>query len=501
MLSGTRRATDARHRTLRDLVAWSYDLLTPTEQRLFERVSMFADWFGLERAERTCGGNSIEVGDVAQLLSALVDKSMLVASSAAGATRYRLLETLRQFGRETLATRPEWRQVRDDHVAAQVALAEAAAIGLFGPDEARWTRELDDAFDDMREAHSAALAEGNVDAALRLVVALREYAWRHIRYELLAWTDATIAEPEAAHHPLFPVALAVAAYGRFVRGELDVAVEAGTYAIAKAMELGSSTLGLAERAAGNAEFYLGHADAAIAFSDRMVATAETLANPGLAAHAYYMRSVAETSVSNRERSATFAEMASVAATASGSPTALAQAAYANGIAVEKSDPDRALELFDESVRYADLVDNRWIRAFALTESLWIRATQGRPRAALGGYRHVIDTWFRGGDWSNQWLSLRYVFAILESLGYDASAATLFGALDGAGVMKALPIEPGNADEFAHAVQRLAARLDSETFAKNADRGRAMRDEEIVRFTLAELERIVSEGSDPEANRK
>ena len=66
------------------------------------------------------------------------------------------------------------------------------------------------------------------------MVALREYAWRRIRYELLAWADATVALPGAADHPLYPVALGVVAYGRFVRGELDRAIEVGEQALAAA---------------------------------------------------------------------------------------------------------------------------------------------------------------------------------------------------------------------------------------------------------------------------
>ena len=110
------------------------------------------------------------------------------------------------------------------------------------------------------------------------------------------------------------------------------------------------------------------------------------------------------------------------------------------------------------MRHAEAVENRWIRAFALTESLWIRAKADQPLDALRGYHDVIDTWFRGGDWANQWLSLRHVFAIFESLGNDEVAATLYGALDAAGGMHALPLEPGNADDFDRAVERLASRL-------------------------------------------
>ena len=217
----------------------------------------------------------------------------------------------------------------------------------------------------------------------------------------------------------------------------------------------------------------------------MIAAVDALDSPSLIAHGYYMRSAAETSLGNSEGGAVAARAAE-AAHRSGSPTAHAQADYALGLSFEKTDPERALRLLDRSVQRAEAVDNRWIRAFALTESLWIRAKSGEPLDALRGYHDVIDTWFRGGDWANQWLSLRHVFAIFESLGHDEVAATLYGALDAAGVMHALPLEPGNADDFDRAVERLVARLGGAAFDEAADRGRAMRDEEVVRYALAAI---------------
>jgi predicted ATPase len=490
MLEGSRRAADSRHRTLRDLVQWSYDLLTPVEQRLFERLSLFADRFGLERAERTCSGHGIDSEDVAPLLAALVDKSMLVAHYDSGTARYRMLETLRQFGREVLEARPECTQVLAAHIAAQVELAESAALGLYGADEARSARDLDDAFDDMREAHARALAGGDVDTALRIVVALREYAWRRIRYELLTWADATVAEPAALEHPLGPLALGVVAYGLFVRGELDDAVDTSQRAVELAGRLGVSTFNLAERAAGNAAFYLGRVPQAMKWIDRMDSVAETMDIPAVRAHALYMRSVAETSLGNFEESGLLAARSAAAARLSGSPTAKAQAGYALAVSVETTDPERALQLLDECVQLGEAVDNRWIRAVSLTESLWIRALQGHPRDALRGYRHVVDTWYRGSDWANKWLSLRHVFAIFETLEDDAAAATLYGALEAAGGMHALPLEPGNADVLAEAVERLSNRADEAAFAKQTARGRAMRDDEVVRYALDEIELLV-----------
>ena len=81
--------------------------------------------------------------------------------------------------------------------------------------------DLTASFDDVRDAHRAAVAAGDVDSALRIVIGVREYAWRRIRYEHLAWADLTVAMPGASEHELSPVLLGVVAYGHFVRGELE----------------------------------------------------------------------------------------------------------------------------------------------------------------------------------------------------------------------------------------------------------------------------------------
>jgi predicted ATPase/DNA-binding SARP family transcriptional activator len=483
VLAGSRRATDPRHRTLRDLVKWSYDLLTPVEQLLFDRLSVFAGPFALERAERVGAGNGIDERDVARLLGVLVDKSMLATQGGC----FRLLETLREFGREQLAARPDADAVRDAHIAVHAELSRAAARELGGPREGRWMQEIDASFDDLRDAHRAAVETGDVDSALRIVIGVREYAWRRIRYEHLAWADVSVAMPGASEHELFPVALGVVAYGHFVLGELDAAMDVGARAVREAVRLDSLTAGLAERALCNVCFYKLQTAEATAWVEKMVEAAIATGLPGILAHAYYMRAVAQASLGNVAASLKFAALSAGSAIESGSPTALAQADYARAIALASTDPVRARELFERSAARAESVGSRWIRAFALTESLWIRAQQGDPVGALAGYRDVIDTWYRGSDWANLWLSLRNVFAILESLGRDETAAVLYGALEAAGVMQALPVEPSSADEFGLAVKRLTERLDATAFADAVEHGRTLGADEVVRYALRELD--------------
>ena len=128
-----------------------------------------------------------------------------------------------------------------------------------------------------------------------------------------------------------------------------------------------------------------------------------------------MRSVSFTSLGDNVKGAQLAGEARAAAAARVADGA-AQASYALGLALESSDPDRGGRAPAAGRRTSRAgAGNRWIQAFALTEVLWLEARQGRPREALARYADVVDLWYRGGDWANQWLSLRHVFGILVQL--------------------------------------------------------------------------------------
>ena len=144
--------------------------------------------------------------------------------------------------------------------------------------------------------------------------------------------------------------------------------------------------------------------AARQWMERMIASARNGSAARLT-HALYMRSVSFTSMGDSVKGAQFAGEARAAATASGSPTAEAQALYALGLALESTDPEEAAQLLQRSAEVASGAGNRWIQAFALTEVRWLQARQGQPREALERYSDVIEIWYRGGDWANQWLSL------------------------------------------------------------------------------------------------
>ncbi len=491
VLGASMRSADPRHRTLRDTIAWSFEHLSPDEQAVFARLSGFAGSFDLAAVESVCAGPVLggvshmdDRLDVVEILAALIDKSMVqMVSHQSG--RYQLLETLREYAREKLADQGSVEDVAERHLLWFTDFATRSSVGMTGPDESEWSQHIEWNFDNLRLAFGHAVRSGNVDAALRITCALREFAFRRIRYELTSWAATSIALPGACTHPRYPTVLAIVGYGHFVRGNLLESIEVARRAVSAGEGQGVDTSGLAERTLVNACFYLGDAGEALQWADRMVASARTGSTARLA-HALYMRSVAETSVGRTVQGAIMAGEASATARACGSPTARAQAAYALGLALEGSEPAESLRLLRESAHLAGSAGNRWIEAFADTEVWWLEARKGDVRTALTGSGVVIDTWNRGGDWANLKLSLRRVFGLLTKVGDHRAAAVLYGALGAAGATSALPFEPNDAHDVSAAVSQLRAALGDDTFNAAVSEGVSLSEAELVHFVQTRI---------------
>jgi predicted ATPase/class 3 adenylate cyclase len=183
LLTGGSRVALERQQTLRALVSWSYDLLQEREQTLLDRLSVFSGGFDLRAAEVVCGAEPLLPEDVIDLLSSLVEKSLVMMEQGDGDSRYGLLETIREFAREhsskrfdMLGTIREFageRLVDRDDVAATTTrhcsyyldFAKAARKELQGPEQAEWLRRLEVELDNLRAAIALALA-GGVDPVI-----------------------------------------------------------------------------------------------------------------------------------------------------------------------------------------------------------------------------------------------------------------------------------------------------------------------------------------------
>ncbi|WP_066369981.1 BTAD domain-containing putative transcriptional regulator [Herbidospora mongoliensis] len=166
LLTGGSRTALARHRTLRAVVDWSWDLLTEEERGVLRRLSVFAGGAGLEAAERVCGDED--------LLTALVEKSLLLADGA-GTPRYRMLGTIREYAADRLAEAGETESARRAHLAYFTELAETADPHLRRAGQLEWLATLEAEHDNIGAALRGALADGWAEEAMRLAAAAGWY--------------------------------------------------------------------------------------------------------------------------------------------------------------------------------------------------------------------------------------------------------------------------------------------------------------------------------------
>jgi non-specific serine/threonine protein kinase len=256
LLTDGNRAALPRHRTLRAMIEWSYDLLSEPERALLRRLSVFASGWTLEAAEAVCtdaGGadsgsaalerqrelgsasrssaalllDAIEAGDVLDLLTALVDKSLVVYKDGGGQGRYRFLETIRQFAQERLAASGEVETTRQQHVECYLRLAETLEPHVRSPNPVPSLNRLEEEVDNVRAVLTWAteqlgsVSEGEArEVGLRLAAAVGTF-WQVRGYatEGRAWLARLLptAEGEA---PARSVPAAVRSRAFFAAGSL-----------------------------------------------------------------------------------------------------------------------------------------------------------------------------------------------------------------------------------------------------------------------------------------
>ena len=180
LLTGGARTALPRQQTLRALIDWSYDILVNNEKNLFRRLSVFSGGWSLEAAEDVCSGDGIDSYDILDLLTQLVNKSLVAVDedSKSSETRYHMLETIRQYARDKLLEAGGGETFRDKHLAYYVELTEQAEPELYRSNQITWLNKLNDEFDNIRRALEWAITT-NASSGLRLVCALRFFLETH----------------------------------------------------------------------------------------------------------------------------------------------------------------------------------------------------------------------------------------------------------------------------------------------------------------------------------
>jgi non-specific serine/threonine protein kinase len=234
LLTGGSRTVLPRHQTLRAAIDWSYHLLSETERALLRRLAVFSGGWTLEAAESVCANECGAASGILDLLTSLVDKSLVLVETRRGEARYRLLETVRQYGADRLEESGESGDLKRRHLGWYLAVAERAAPKLRGPEQELWLERLETEHDNLRTA----LAWGRVDAQsaqtwLRLTRALYSFWWISEHWtEGRRWVEEGLARGNEAEPATLLGILQSAAGAAYRQGDYERAGQLAEQALA-----------------------------------------------------------------------------------------------------------------------------------------------------------------------------------------------------------------------------------------------------------------------------
>ncbi|MFC9555190.1 ATP-binding protein [Rhodococcus sp. NPDC056960] len=394
LLAGGRRGVPTRQQTLRLSVDWSYDLCEPEEARLWARLSVFAGGFELDAAETICAGDP-EPETLLDVMTSLVDKSILIREEPSTAVRYRMLETLREYGREKLQDTGESAALRRRHRDWYEQLVLRADTEWIGPNQLEWIARLEREHQNLREALRFCLTEhGESEHGLRLVAALNLFVLaRGMSGEGRYWLDRVLAHHTGAPSVHRVDALCADSVLAGVQGDLRTAtalVEEGRV-LAEAVGEGT-TRALVAHADGLVALHRGDLDRSVTSLDAAVAVFRTVGDlrrevEGLTALglATALRGDTPRAISQIEEVLAITEL-------HGESVQRAYSLWALGLVVWQDEPRRASGLFEQSLRLSRRSNVPLSSALCLDALAWIaaREQQARRSAVLLGAAEALS---------------------------------------------------------------------------------------------------------------
>jgi predicted ATPase len=512
LLTGGSRTALPRQQTLRALIDWSYDLLPEPEQAALRQLSVFAGGWTLEAAEAVLGKDEDPFGRLKdeveppdslhplELLSQLVNKSLVVVdvddSGAAGEARYRLLETIRQYGREKLVAAPrgEGEAARRRHLGYCLTLVAHIEPLLYGPEMVACLDRLEVEEDNLRAALDWSL-ENDPRAALQLVVRLEAYWMRRRHGEGLKLVKSALARAEAAatsaegpariaDDQARARALVIQASLEMSLGDNRAARATIDLGLALARQVGPpQTLAFALGMGAVINGFLGEVVAGRAKVDEFVALAKRAGfafQRALFSGAYIFLALA----ANETPPAAAMDEALEAARATGNPFVMGMVAQNTArVAVMTGQLDQALAGYEEAARLFAQVRDRSLYNGCRSEMAHVLRQQGRLNEALALYRETIPVW--------QELGHRAAVAHeVESLAFMAQAheefertARLLGAAEAERERLSLPMTPVEHREYAANLAALRVQGPSPELDTAWAAGRALTMDQAVAYAL------------------
>jgi ATP/maltotriose-dependent transcriptional regulator MalT len=476
-------------------VDWSYGLLSATERVVFDRLAVFAGGFTLAAATAVVAGDDIEDWDIVDALGGLVAKCMVVAEPGTGDhTRYQLLETLRQYGRERLDQGGDTDRWRRRHARHFAVFAAEVGRGLRGRDERAWRERLVGDLDNLRAAVVWGLDTGveeDQQTAVAIIACLA-YEAQNRPTGIGRWAEQALPALEHSTPGHRSAVLGAATVLAFYRGDLDASERYARAAVEEgyppddpspclaAIFLGGVLLGFQER---NDEIarHLDAAEKAMRGRDDEEYVRSRLQNVRVAGRSLF--------ADNPDEEIAQGRLAMALAQRTGNPTVLSIASFALGTALHHRDPDKALVAFDQVALLAKQGASPGVLLPARCFAAQVTAALGDADGATARLKDVLDEALREDEQYIIAMSLDVAVDVFSCRGEARSAAVLAAAVE-------TTLAPQRFPDFSYRGPALAVRtanlararqeLGDSHYEEARGEGVAMSREDAVAFALRHL---------------
>ncbi|MGH2401834.1 MAG: adenylate/guanylate cyclase domain-containing protein [Candidatus Limnocylindria bacterium] len=495
LLTGGRRTALPRQQTLQALIDWSWELLTDDERRLLRRLSVFAGGCTIEAAgavtrlpdEPMAGADPTL--DTLEVLGRLVGRSLVVVDRSGG-TRYRLLETIRQYARDRLLEAGEGSVVRARHLRHYLDLALRAEPELQGPDVVTWLALLDADADNLRAAIDWSLDE-EPSAGVRLCLALALY-WRlrslteGLEY-LRRAVEAARSLPDNARNLVARV-LAAAANASWMAGSAAVGRPWAEESLRRAREL-DDPRALAEAliAMAMTTVFVGEADGVLEWTDEALRLAE--ATGAWSSIAFVQAGLAQWNVEGGDHEAAAARLASAttAAERSANPEAIAFTALSRGRldGFGRRLPE-ARRAFAAAIEGYEQLGDDGMALVARSDLAHALRFNGAAEEAIGVYRATLHAWQHAGNRGAIANQLESVAFLALERKEARPAARLLGAAEAIREEASAPMLSYERFEYDGAVEALRKSLSADALASDWADGRHLSADAAVAEALEGL---------------
>jgi predicted ATPase/class 3 adenylate cyclase len=484
-LRSTSRSSNVRHRTLSDLVAWSYELLDERDKIVFRRLAVFNAGSTPDAARFVCAYDDLEEAQVTTSLRTLVRKSMVIIDRGTGTTRFTMLETLRQFCDQQFSETNDHENVEARHAEWYADLASTTHEGMLGPDEAKYLGELLADLGNIKKASIWACAHGSFNLMSEIGTCLPHLVASKMRPGMLDWVEEALLVLPPEHPARLEYAFAVA-YGALFTGEIEGSADIFAAATKDVEDHAKARAMLANfRLIGR--FFLGDIQYVLQHSPDAMTLAYDIGIPRMGGTIGTDLALAHLYAGDIDKARAIAVIVNQHADESGNPTLLAWSRYLDGELASTTDAAGAIEMLEESVEYAVAVDNEFVAGIALIALAASAGRHGDSIIALEAMERCINLFAAAGNRPQFWTAVRNLVEILHSMGANDEALVLHAAAE-ADSKHAPEVFGDIGDRYREMVSKIRESLGPEGAAASMSRGSSMTYSDAVEFALDAIRR-------------